>query len=91
MLAVAALALGGRPVMLRSSPAPEGRCWSAHYERRAEVAIRVAILAGPGGPVLGFLSWDFRLKWLMGSWPWARFVRAWSCLRVGAGRVSREC
>ena len=52
---------------------------------------KVAILAGPGGPVLGFLSWDFRLKWLMGSWPWARFVRAWSCLRVGAGRVSREC
>ena len=36
---------------LRSSPAPEGRCWAPHDHGGAG-ARGVAILAGPGGPVL---------------------------------------
>ena len=41
----------GRPLMLRSSPAPEGRCWDVEV-RLASDRVNVAILAGPGGPVL---------------------------------------
>ena len=42
----------GRP-SLRSSPAPEGRCWRWKRHRYG-LLLRVAILTGSGGPVLGW-------------------------------------
>jgi len=40
------------PETLRSSPAPEGRCWAVIDRKITPGVAKVAILAGPGGPVL---------------------------------------
>ena len=42
----------GRHGLLRSSPAPEGRCWPGVLLTVGQPHVAVAILAGPGGPVL---------------------------------------
>ena len=47
--------------VLRSSPAPEGRCWDLEHDRVRVLSLVVAILAGPGGPVLA----DALAPWLL--------------------------
>ena len=52
MLVTAVSGQYGVQNVLRSSPAPEGRCWSDFFAEPVRKVLEVAILAGPGGPVL---------------------------------------